>query len=264
MADPEATRETILQEIYDERGRPGADAFRLAVQRDGREQITVKQARDFVAKQSIGQVFRGYIPSDGKVAGGGREDQRWQMDLIDFTKRVQKLTGEHRYVLVTVDNFDRTIFTEVMPNKKADTTLEAFRKIIRDNGGDMPKQITVDNGNEYALLEREINAGGGVLTRKNMHAVNTLAVVDRVIAKLKVILSRYPGLGRDWAANLEKATKAYNNKPHTYLMGTKPAKVKEAPLLQYELEKNHGYQVKHNTEKRNGTKRSRNWMTKRP
>jgi len=119
----EDSRETILQEIYDERGRPGADAFRLAVPRDGREPITVKQARDFVAKQSIGQVFRGYIPSDGKVAGGGREDQRWQMDLIDFSKRIEKINRGHRYVLVAVDNFDRTIFTEVMPNKKAPTLL---------------------------------------------------------------------------------------------------------------------------------------------
>ena len=111
------SREEIHQSIYDEQGRPGADAFRFAVNRDGREPITTKEARDFVAKQSIGQVFRGYIPSDGKILGGGREDQRWQMDLIDFSKRIEKINRGHKYVLVAVDNFDRTIFTEVMPSK---------------------------------------------------------------------------------------------------------------------------------------------------
>ena len=49
--------------------------------------------------------------------------------------------------------------------------------------------ITVDNGNEYNLLKDEIENKGSVLTRKNMQAINTLAVVDSVIRKLKTILS---------------------------------------------------------------------------
>ena len=246
-----ADRQTILQEIYDEQGGPGAESFRQSVLQDSRDlHITVKEAREFVAKQSIGQVFQGYIPSDGKIAGGGRDDQRWQMDLIDFAKKPQKVgEGTQKFVLVAVDNFDRTIFTEPQSGKGADVTFEAFKKIIAKNGGVMPKQITVDNGNEYNSLPKYIEERGGVLTRKNMHAVNTLAVVDRVIGKLKVILSREKGFGREWASNLQKATKAYNSKPHTYLMETKPEDVKNAPLVQYELEKSHGYQVRHNTEK---------------
>ena len=68
-----------LQQIYDDAGRPGAQAFRFAVRRAGL-QISDAEARAFVSRQSAGQVFRGRIRSDGKIVGGGREDQRWQMD----------------------------------------------------------------------------------------------------------------------------------------------------------------------------------------
>jgi len=90
------------------------------------------------------------------------------MDLIDWSRRIKKLSGGHRYVLVAVDNYNRQVFTQGMPNKSADATLDAFRKIIRANGNIMPKEITVDLGNEYALLEQEIASRGGVLRRKNI------------------------------------------------------------------------------------------------
>ena len=57
----------------------------------------------------------------------------------------QKLSGSHRYGLVAVDFYDRTAFKQPLPNKSAETTLEAFRKILWANGNIMPKEITVDN-----------------------------------------------------------------------------------------------------------------------
>ena len=156
-----------LQQIYDDAGRPGAQAFRFAVRRAGL-QISDAAAKSFVAKQSTGQIFQGRIPSDGVVPGGGREDMRWQMDLIDWSKRIKKLSGGHRYVLVAVDNYDRTVFTQPMPNKTAPTTLEAFRKIIRANGNSFPKKITADLGNGWALFPSYLEQNVSVLRRKNM------------------------------------------------------------------------------------------------
>ena len=158
------SREERLQSIYDENGRPGAAAFRFSVRRAGLE-ISEAEAKAFVARQSVGQVFQGRIPSDGKVPGGGREDQRWQMDLIDFSKRIAKLNNQRNV-------YNRQAFTQSMPNKTASVTLDAFRKIIRRNGGVMPREVTLDMGNEYALLEKEINDGGGVIRRKKPTASN--------------------------------------------------------------------------------------------
>ena len=235
-----------LQSIYDDAGRPGAQAFRFAARRAGL-QISEAEARAFVARQSTGQIFQGRIPSDGKVPGGGREDMRWQMDLIDMSKRIKKLSGGHRYILVAVDNYNREVFTQPMPSKTSQATLEAFKKIIRANGNTMPKEITVDLGNEYAMLEAEITSKGGVLRRKNMQTANTLAVVDRVIGKLKSILSGYSLT--DWSGALRKATTAINNNSHSYLMSSAPDDVKASTALQYELDKQNGLDIKHNNNK---------------
>ena len=154
-----------LQQIYDDSGRPGVQAFTFAVKRTGL-QITSAESKTFVASQSSGQVFQGRIPSDGKIVGGGREAMRWQMDLIDFSKRIKKLNKNHKYVLVAVDNYNRQVFTHPMQNKTASATLDAFRVIIRANGNVMPKEITTDLGNEYALLEALIVEKGGILAGK--------------------------------------------------------------------------------------------------
>ena len=116
-----------LQRIYDDAGRPGAQAFRFAVRRAGL-QLSDTEARAFVSRQSSGQVFRGRIPSDGKIVGGGREDQRFQMDLVDFSKRIAKLNNQHKYVLIAVDLYSREAFTQPLQRKTAQATLEAFRK----------------------------------------------------------------------------------------------------------------------------------------
>ena len=235
-----------LQQIYDDAGRPGVQAFRFAVRRAGGT-INEVEAKAFVAKQSTGQIFAGRVPSDGTISGGGREDMRFQIDLIDFSRRIRKLSGQHRYVLVAVDNYNRQVFTQPMQSKSAQETLEAFRKIIRANGNIMPKEITADLGNEFALLEQEISSKGGVLRRKNMQTINTLGIIDRAIGKLKVILSGYSLT--DWSGALKKATEAYNEKSHSYLMGSAPDDVKGSALLRYQLDLQNGLDTKHNNDK---------------
>ena len=83
------------------------------------------------------------------------------MDLIDFSKTIQKWNKQNKYVLIAVDLYNRQAVTQAMPQKTAQATLEAFRKIIRKNDGAMPKEITVDLGTEHALLEKEITEKGG-------------------------------------------------------------------------------------------------------
>ncbi len=57
-----------------------------------------------------------------------------------------------------------------------------------------------------------------------MVAANTLALVDRAVGKIKAILSGYSLT--DWVGALRKATAAYNERSHSYLMGSAPQDVK--------------------------------------
>ena len=235
--------EAQLQEVYDDLGRPGVQAFRFGVKRAGYT-ITDKEAKLFVGKQSVGQVFqgRGELKSDGKIPSG-RQDMRWQLDLIDFSKKIEKLQTQ-RYVLVAVDLADRVIYTASQKSKTSEETLRAFKEVIADNSGVMPKEITVDLGKEYALLGPYIEERGGTLRKKNVQQINTLGVVDAAIMRLKRILS-----GRNLAqfkTSLEKATNKANNSSHTYLMGSAPEDYKSSETLQYVLEAQAGKDMLHN------------------
>ena len=70
------------------------------------------------------------------------------------------------------------------------------------------------------MIEQEVTNGGGVLRRKHMQAINTLAVADRAIGKLKTILSGYSLT--DWSNSVKRATDACNNQSHSYLMEVRP------------------------------------------
>jgi hypothetical protein len=50
--------EEVLQEIYNDLGRPGVQAFRFGVKRAGHT-ITDKDAKNFVGKQAIGHAHAG-------------------------------------------------------------------------------------------------------------------------------------------------------------------------------------------------------------
>ncbi len=71
-----------------------------------------------------------------------------------------------------------------------------------------------------------------------MTAIQTLDLVDRVVGKMKTILSGYSLT--DWAGAPRKATATYNDRSHSYLMGSAPDDVKGSAELQYELDKVHG------------------------
>ncbi len=67
------------------------------------------------------------------------------------------------------------------------------------------------------------------------------------MGKLEVILGGYSLTDR--AGALRKATAAYNEKSHSYLLGSAPNDVKGSAEIQYELDKVHGQQIRHNNRK---------------
>ena len=75
-----------------------------------------------------------------------------------------------------------------------------------------------------------------------------LAVVDRVIRTLKVIMAKAMTVRRSgsWSAVLQKSVEAYNKAPHEALMDTPPRDVDKNQELQYDLEKAAGEKIAHN------------------
>ena len=237
-----------LQTIYEESGRPGARAFRTAARKKG-ENITTQEAQHFVAQQGTAQVLQGRLPSDGKVTAS-REDIRWQLDLMDFSKRT-KQPGGHKYVLTALDVFSRFLYQVKITEKTDAQVLAAYRKIIGQNHNVHPKEVSTDLGKEFGPTFTAYLADNGTANRKkDPQSVNSIAGVDRAQQSVKTIMANLQvNSTAPWSSLLKKAVDIYNDKEHGALYGESPEGVSENKEVQYQLEAEAGKDVKHNNDR---------------
>ncbi len=244
-----AARVAKLQRLYEEAGRPGARVFRTYARRKG-EDLTTQEAQQFVAGQATAQVFQGRLPSDGKVTAS-REDMRWMGDLIDFSKR-KKQPGGHEYALVVMDVFSRFMWVSNLKNKESSTVLAAYRRIVAQNDHKSPQELSTDLGKEWfgPAFQAYLKDQGTVHRHKNLQQVNSIAVVDRGVQTLKMILANLQSTSdQGWSQLTKKATSIYNDREHSHLYGESPEDVSENKVVQYHLEAEAGDDVEHNNKK---------------
>ena len=117
-----------LQQIYDNLGRPGAEALRFRARRQGIN-ITVKEAQYFVKKQSIGQVFTGRLVSDGKVPGGARDNDKAQCDLVDMSKFSRENNG-FKWIITCIDTFSKKAWAFKMRDKSGISITNAMKVLL--------------------------------------------------------------------------------------------------------------------------------------
>ena len=223
-----------LQQLYEDAGKPGARAFRTYARKKG-ENITSAEAQEFVRKQAQGQVFQSRLPSDGKVAAS-RSDTRFQVDLLDFSRRASSQRGgASKYALTCVDVFSKEGWVEVMGDKTDAAAKEAMRKVIRSNGV-APKEVSCDLGREFSgQFTAYLEDLGCVVRRKNPQQVNSIAAVDRMQQTIKGILKSIQGED-GWAKHIKRAMSIYNDREHSALYGAAPDDVEDSKVLQYRLE----------------------------
>ena len=246
-----------LQRIYVAAGRPGVAKLRDAAKRQGLE-VSVKQARDFVQAQSAAQVFAPAPRSAGKVTSP-ELNARWQADLIDYKTKSPEKNDGYRLVLICVDIFSRFLYAEPLKTKEAAEVASAFEQILRRARGNTairaktaaaaPKEVSTDAGAEFKGVFSEMLEKKGISQRFKAQ-LNSLAVVDAAIRTLKDTMKKeMTATGSEsWLKALPLAVKAHNSNSHPAVLGTAPEDVAKTPVLQYELEKQAGYDEAHNSE----------------
>ena len=235
-----------LQTIYENAGRPGARTYRTEARRAG-VQITQKEAQEFVSKQNK-QVLQANLPSDGKITSS-REDIRWMVDLIDFSKRRMQ-PGGYRYILCCIDVFSRNIWCERMTEKTDAQALTAYRRIVARNDRIHPQEVSSDLGREWGpTFQAYLKDNGTVWRTKDPQSVNSIGAVDAGIGQVKKILANLQ-LGNDthWATLLKKAVDLYNDRGHGALYGESPEDLDSNKVVSYLKEAEHGEATRHNNE----------------
>lgn len=244
-----------LRKVWVDAGRPGIARFRSAARRAGFD-IKLAEARQFVQKQDSRQVFAPAPKSQGRVTAA-RVDDRWQVDLVDFSSSSVKQNNGARAALLVTDVFSRFSWVEVLDSKSTETVAQAFHRILKRSRR-RPLEAHTDGGAEFGALFDDLLKKHGIAhrTRDPMHA-NGLAVVDMTIRRVKEIIrqERAEG-GGGWAKYMPGAVKSLNNSSNDYLMGSNPADVKSTPTLQIALQQQAGKDMEVNTELLESRKRA--------
>ena len=150
-------------------------------------------------------------------------DDVWGADLVEMQEWTKQNKG-YKYMLNVIDVFSKYAWSIPMKNKNGLTTLEAFKKIVKESGR-IPKHLWVDKGKEF--YNKDVNSW---LKENNIIMYSTYSehkscVVERFNRTLKEMMwKRFTAENtRNWIDMLDKLMKEYNNRVHSTI-GITPVK----------------------------------------
>ena len=222
-----------LKATFEELGYPGVLKFRAGLRKKGIEGVSYTKAKQFVETYSQRQVLAKENKYTGKIVAD-QINGRWAADLISY---VSQPAGAFTHVLAVQDIFSRMLYTEAIKSAQTEETIAAFKRILA-KASEPPIELNTDKGSEFNSAEfQKMLATKKILFRVS-ESRNDIATLDRAIATLKATLTRFvvtPGNG-NWAAMLQRATKAHNKNAHTHLDGAAPVDVEDDEAKQFELQ----------------------------
>ena len=143
-------------------------------------------------------------------------DNIWSLDILDLKDYGPKNNRGYRYVLVTIDNFNRFGFTVPLKNKNAQTIKDSF-EIIIISAKRKPNLIESDRGKEFYN-----NLFQDFLNRNNIKLYSRYTSLGAVYAErfnrtIRDLLKRpvFEKGDSSWIDVLPTITKQYNNRIHT-------------------------------------------------
>ena len=84
-----------------------------------------------------------------KVVVSGINDQ-WQADLVDMTN-LATFNDKHTFILTVIDVFSKIGYARASRNKEGRSIVNAFKDILRNNGGKKPISIQTDKGKNSVI-----------------------------------------------------------------------------------------------------------------
>ena len=124
-------------------------------------------------------------------------------------------------MLNVIDVFSKYAWSIPLKDKKADTTLNGFEKIV-ELSGKIPKHIWVDEGKEFYNKKMDKWMKENNIIRYSTHGEHKSSVVERFNRTLKMNMwKRFTAENtRNWIKMLDKLLFEYNNKVHNTIKMT--------------------------------------------
>ncbi len=118
-----------LRALAKKLGNPGQEKLYLAA---GKRQIPVprNQIKQFLSTKGEKKIFRPPPPSTGQTGTEGL-DERWQMDLIQFTTAPSKVGRQtYRWILVLIEVFSRQVWALPITDKTPVQVEPVLRRML--------------------------------------------------------------------------------------------------------------------------------------
>ena len=196
-ADNEESWENVLEKIYSTVGESGAFSSspqklqRVMIDKYGIHSVSQKQIKEWLRDKyshSLHKRARIRFPRNPIVATD--IDEQWQGDLL-FMKDLAKFNKGFGIAFVVIDVVSRHAWGELMKDKSAKETTEAFKKILQRAHPRKPKRLQTDKGTEF--LNKQFQ---DVLKKNDIDFFTTFsdykaAIAERFIQTLKTLVYKY-------------------------------------------------------------------------
>jgi len=110
-------------------------------------------------------------------------DDVWGADLVEM-REWEKQNKGYKYMLNVIDVLSKYAWSVPMKNKTAETTLNAFKEIVKESGR-IPKHIWVDRGLEFYNKYMTEWLKENNIIRYSTYSEHKSVVVERLIELLK-------------------------------------------------------------------------------
>ena len=186
-------KEAYLEKIYFNPEHPASfeNPKRLykAVKADGKYTISHSQIKRWIQNKESYSKNKGLNRQfqRSRVIVSGIDDQ-WDADLASFISFSDENDG-YKYLLCVIDIFSRFAWIEVMKDKKADSIVSAFNKILRN--GRKPKRLRTDAATDFTSKHFQANLKNKNIIHFTTHSEKQANFVERFIQTIKSKIFRY-------------------------------------------------------------------------
>jgi hypothetical protein len=142
-------------------------------------------------------------------------DDVWSCDLVEMQEWSKENNG-YRYLLNIVDVYSKFAWSVPLLDKKSNTVLEAFKKVV-ETSGRFPRHFWVDEGKEFYNSKMDAWIKENNIIRYSTHGEHKSLIVERFNKTLlhKIWKMFTTENTRKWIDKLDKFIFQYNNTIHS-------------------------------------------------
>ena len=178
-----------INQIWINYGMPNIGKM-MQILRSNNYSFTIKLVKEFLESQKTYQLHKGIRPKPTGHILAFAENERWQLDLIDYQKYANVNKG-YKWVLLCIDIFTRKAYAEALKTKQTSDVLQGFKKIL-NTVGSKPMMIMTDNGREFTgnIMQDYLEKQRIIHQTAQIHDHHALGIIDRLCKTFKSMIAR--------------------------------------------------------------------------